>query len=172
MNDTPRTETAATPPPPRKSTGGKRGKGVLWGLLAVVVAFFAGFLWQFHEASTARGDLAAVEQELALERLRVHLGQAALAAQSDDYERARQQMSTFFDQLQEQGPDLNAETRAIADDFLSMRDNVITGLSRSNAEYAAVLYDMHQRLAAAIDRSLGRGAESDGGPASTPGPIE
>lgn len=132
---------------------------MLWAVLAVVIAFAGGFLWQFYEASTVRGELDATEQELVLERLRVRLGQAALAANTGSYEPARQQMSDFFGQLQDLSPALPTEVRRVADDFLTMRDDVITGLSRGNPEYAAVLYGMHETLSTAIDRSQATPAE-------------
>lgn len=164
MHDTPRSETTASPPPSPGPVPREGSRGLLWVVLAVAIAFLAGFGWQFYEASTVRGELSVVEQELALERLRVHLGQAAMSAQSGDFERARQQMSTFFSQLQQTSDAVDPEIQGIADDFLSMRDQVITALSRSNPEYGAVLYGMHQRLSAAIDRSLhvGQGSEADG----------
>lgn len=171
MDDTPRNERNATPDPTRSTASTppttaarkERGRPALWGALAILIAFSAGFLWQYVEARTVRSDLAAVERELEMERLRVHLGQAALSAQSGDFEMARQQMSTFFKQLQESAGAMSPEVRTIADDYLNMRDEVITGLSRSNPEYAAILFGMHQRLSAAIDRSLdGADATEDG----------
>ncbi len=77
----------------------KRGPGFLWFLIAVLLAFGAGFGWQFYEASLVRTELSETQQELMVERLRVRLGQAAIAAQSGDYEAARQRMSDFFTRL-------------------------------------------------------------------------
>lgn len=124
----------------------KRGRGLLWGFIAVVLAFAAGFGWQFYEASLVRDELSATQQELMVERLRVRLGQAAIAAQSGDYESARQQMSNFFTRLEEARLVLPDSTAVAADEFLAMRDEVITGLSRSNPEYADVLYGMLERF--------------------------
>lgn len=151
-------------------------RGVPWGVMAVllVVAFGAGFLWQFYAATTAREELSATEQELEVERLRIHLGQAALAAHSDDFEAARSQMSSFFTQLQEKAPHMPQEVRHVADDFLSMRDEVITGLSRSNPEYAAVLYGMVEELGTAIRRARdqeGDGVTPEGGAEVEPEPA-
>lgn len=167
MDDTPRNETTATPPPPSMQTG---GRGILWGLLAVVIAFGAGFLWQFYEASTVREDLSVAEQQLEMERLRVHLGQAALAAQAGDYELSRRQMSTFFSELQDKAAAMPPEVRSVANDFLAMRDDVITGLSRSNPEYGAVLYGMHDDLSTAIDVALVPAAGAEPGTGDTEAP--
>lgn len=131
-------------------------------MVAILIAFSAGFLWQYLEARTVRGELTAVEQELELERLRVHLGQAALSAQSGDFESARQQMSTFFNDLQESTDAMSPEVQTIASDYLAMRDEIITNLSRSNPEYGTILYGMHERLNAAIDRSLDGAGATEG----------
>lgn len=143
--------------------------GVPWGVMLVllVIAFGVGFGWQFYEATTVRGELSAAQQELEVERLRIQLGQAALAAHSGDFEAARTQMSDFFTQLQEKAPAMPAEVRRVAEDFLNMRDEVITGLSRSNPEYAAVLYGMVEELGQAITWSRGEvpdGSPGQGGP--------
>lgn len=153
----------------------KTRRGVPWGVLIVltIIAFAVGFLWQFYEATTAREELSAVEQELEVERLRIHLGQAALAANSGDFEAARTQMSSFFTQLQDQAPAMPAEVRSVGDDFLTMRDEVITGLSRSNPEYAAVLYGMVEDLGEAIARSRGEpGGTTDRSGAAAPAAPE
>ena len=126
-----------------------RGRGFLWGFIAVLLAFGAGFGWQFYEATLVREELARTQQELVVERLRVRLGQAAIAAQSGDYEAARQRMSDFFTRLDQVQPELPDSTAVVADGFLAMRDDVITGLSRSNPEYAGVLYGMLDRFRSA-----------------------
>lgn len=135
------TETHTTIPEPRK-----RGRGFLWGFIAVLLAFGAGFGWQFYEASMVRDELALTQQALTIERLRVQLGQAAISAQAGDYETARQQMSQFFTRLDQAQLALPDGVAPIADEFLAMRDEVITGLSRSNPEFADVLYGMLDRF--------------------------
>lgn len=130
-----------------------RGRGFLWGFIAVLLAFGAGFGWQFYEATLVREELARTQQELVVERLRVRLGQAAIAAQSGDYEAARQRMSDFFTRLDQIRPELPDSTAVVADQFLAMRDDVITGLSRSNPEYAGVLYGMLDRFRTAAGLS-------------------
>lgn len=124
----------------------KRGRGFLWGFIAVLLAFGAGFGWQFYEASLVRDELASTQQELMIERLRVRLGQAAIAAQAGNYESARRLMSDFFTRLDDAHIALPDSTANVADEFLAMRDEVITGLSRSNPEYADVLYGMLERF--------------------------
>lgn len=179
MDETTRSDTHAdtTGAAPPKSRG-----GVPWSafIVLLVIAFAAGFLWQYYEASTARQQLTAVEQELEVERLRVRLGQAALAASAGDFETARTRMSTFFTQLQERSPTLPAEVGGVAESFLDRRDEVITGLSRSNPEYAIVLYGMAEELGTAIGQSRGEppaGPPADGtgggqGPGTEDPPVE
>lgn len=135
MDDTPGN---AAPP--------KRGRGLLWSFLAAVVAFGAGYGWQYYESMDIREQLAETRQELMVEQLRVRLGQAAIAAQAGDYESARQRMSAFFTQLDEVAPTLPDPMAGVSEAFLAMRDDVITGLSRANPRYAEVLYGMLDRF--------------------------
>lgn len=160
MDETPRTERERTTAPPAGPAGKTTGGWMGWALGLFAIVFLAAFIWQFYEAYTTRGELDEVEQELAMERLRVHLGQAALSAQSGNYEAARSQMSTFFTRLQEEGPAMTPEVRGVAEDFLTMRDDVITGLSRGNPEYGGVLYGMLETLGSAIDESLDTGRDA------------
>ena len=119
----------------------KSGKGLLWGLLAVVLAFMAGFGWQFYRATQIGEQLEQAEAELRVERVRVGIAQAALAAQAGDFERARSGMSDIFTRLQQTDQQLPPDLRVHADAMLERRDEVITGLSRSNPAYVDVLYD-------------------------------
>lgn len=155
MDDTPHTEPSATPEPVRA----KGGRGWVWALLAILIAFGAGFFWQWYEGQMVREQLGTTAQELEIERLRVRLGEATLAAQAGDYESARQEMSELFTHVQGRMADLPPEVAAVVEDFLAMRDEIITGLSRSNPEYAGILYGMIERLGNAVDR-----AEGGGGP--------
>jgi len=123
---------------------------MLWGLLAVVLAFFIGFFWQFYQATTVRQTLAETERELVVERLRVQLANAAIAAQGGRYEVARREMSDFYNRAQTQRWALPDRLRTVTDEFFAMRDDVITGLSRANPEYADVLYGMLDRFDEAV----------------------
>lgn len=172
MDETTHSDTHAdtTGAVPRKSR-----RGVPWSafLVLVVIAFAAGALWQYYEASTAREQLTAVQQELEVERLRVELVQAALSANAGDFETARTRMSALFTQLQERSPTLPAQVGGVAESFLGMRDEVITGLSRSNPEYAGVLFGMVEELDTAIGHSRGEppvGPPAGGTPTGGEGP--
>jgi hypothetical protein len=127
-----------------------RGKWLGFAFLAVVIAFFIGFGWQFYRATTVGHALSAVEHELVVERLRVQLANAALAAQDGRYEAARREMSDFFSRVHSQRAFLPDPLVSVTDEFLAMRDDVITGLSRANPEYAGVLRGMLDRFNEAV----------------------
>jgi hypothetical protein len=132
------------------------GRWIGFGLVAIVIAFLIGFGWQFYRATTVGQTLRGVEQDLVVERLRVQLANATIAAQEGRYELARRTMSDFFTRLhtERQLFERRAPIRGLADEFLAMRDEVITGLSRANPEYADVLRGMLDRFneATAIDQ--------------------
>lgn len=163
-------DTVGTGPRPTRAVRKKRGRGVLWAFLAVVLAFLAGFGWQWYEATAVRDELAATRQELQIERLRLRLGQAAMAAQAGEYESARQQMSDFFTRLQEVAPALPDTLARVSGQLLDMRDDIITGLSRSDPEYPGILYDMLERFRSAAPGSGQRLAPA-ARPQATPEPA-
>jgi hypothetical protein len=142
----------------------------LWGFIAVLLAFGAGFGWQYYEAGLIRDELAQTRQELMVERLRVRLGQAAISAQNGDYEAARQRMSDFFTRLDASLADLPEAVARMGTDFLTVRDEVITGLSRSNPEYAGVLYNMLDRFrsVAGLEEQMTPAPPPAGEPTMTP----
>lgn len=149
-----------SPPPssPRRTTG----RWLLWSIVAAAVAFLIGFGWQWYEARTVRQQLAETQEQLLVERLRIQLGQAALASQAGDFESARQQMSDFFTRVSETRASLPDSVAVITDRFLDRRDEIITALSRSNPEYAGVLYGMLQ--------TFRRGTAVQPSPAQSPRP--
>jgi hypothetical protein len=167
MDDTPRTEPRTTTTPQPAAT---RRTGMLWAILAVVLAFFIGFFWQFYQATTVRATLTATEHELVVERLRVQLANAAIAAQSGRYEPARREMSDFFNRIAAQQALLPADLRPVATEFLAMRDDVITGLSRANPDYAGVLFGMLDRFEAAVPAQGAARTPTTEGATQGPGP--
>ncbi len=149
----------------------KRGRGLLLAFLAVLIAFGAGYGWQWYEGRSIREQLDRTETELRIERLRVGLAQAAVSAQSGDFEAARRQMSQFFTRLQNEAPNLPPDLAAFATGILARRDDVITGLSRSNAQYVGVLQSMLDRFQTAAP-STPPAAAAPTQPAITPGAGE
>jgi hypothetical protein len=168
MDYTPRTEPRDTSTP---QPMGPRRTGMLWAILAVVLAFFIGFFWQFYQATSVRATLAATEHELVVERLRVQLANAAIAAQSGRYEPARREMSDFFNRIHAQQALLPDQLRPVAAEFLAMRDDVITGLSRANPDYAGVLFGMLDRFEDAVPaQGAAARTPTTEGAAQSPGP--
>lgn len=146
-----------------------RGRRFAWWLLAVVLAFAAGFGWQYVRAVRVEAELERTEQALAVERLRVGLAQAAVAAQSGDYEAARRQMSDFFTAIQQRLGELPPDVRAVGEQLLLSRDDVITRLSRSSPESADMLYRMLVSFRTAVGdappRAAPAGADTGAAPA-------
>lgn len=171
MVETQPMDTGPTMPPP----GGPRGRGtssgkkLLWGLIAVAVAFLAGFGWQYYNARTIGERLEQTEQALAVERLRVGLAQAAVAAQSGDFEAARSQMSDFFTAVQGRLEELPPDMRAVAEELLRDRDEIITGLSRANPEAAEHLYGMLLRFRTSVGDPPATAAPAGGVPEADTG---
>jgi len=128
----------------------KSGGGLGWALLAVVLAFGGGAGWQYYRVLDVQEMLDQARAELRVERLRLGLAQAAMAAQAGEFEPARLRMSTFFTQLDESIAELPDAVAAVGDDFLSSRDEVITALSRANPEYPAILWSMLDRFETAM----------------------
>lgn len=167
MDDTRETGPRPTSTPTAEMTS-KTGRGPLLAMIAVVIAFVIGFGWQFYEASTVRTELSATQQELLVEHLRAEIGQAALAASIGDYERARRQMSGFFSRISEVSASLPQPVADVAVEFMVMRDEVITGLSRSNPDYVGVLYGMAERLSGAAEDAAGAAAPAGVQPGENP----
>ncbi len=138
------------------------GRGLLWGLLVVVIAFFIGFFWQFYQATTVRRVLSETEQELLVERMRVQLASASIAAQAGRFEEARREMSTFFNRIHHERWALPDEMRPLVNEFLAMRDDVVTGLARAQPQYADVVMGMRERFEEAMpeDPAPGPGVET------------
>jgi hypothetical protein len=169
MHDRPNTTPHEAPRRARPRPG---KRGILWGVIAVVIAFLIGFFWQFYQATTVRATLADTEQALVLERMRFQLANAALAAQGGRYEEARSEMSSFYNRAHAEQWALPDRLRTVTSEFLTMRDDVITGLSRSNPEYAGVVFGMLQRFEEAMPDPRDPGVRDQGRQEPTPAPAE
>ncbi len=104
----------------------------------IIVAFLVGFGWQFVRAHGLSSRLDQAEHDLAVQRMEATLGAATIEAQRGQFEPARRLASDFFTGLQatvEKTPDTAAGLQQI----LQQRDQVITGLSRSDPQMATAL---------------------------------
>lgn len=144
---------------------GRRGRGWLWALGAIVLAFVIGFGWQWLEARDARGSLERAERELEYQRLGNVLGAATVQASRGNHEPARQLASRFYSGLDERlraeagGSDDEVATvdTGVLRELLRARDDMITALSRANP-------DADERLAEAFVRFHGAAGFVDAGP--------
>jgi hypothetical protein len=140
-----------------------RQRNALIIVAAIGLAFGGGSAWQFAKARQARlerdsaqQELAAAEQQLALERLEATLAIATVAAQLGNFERGRQLASDFFTRLQESAAGAPPAASAGFAEILARRDALITALSRSEPESGLEL----ARLLASFQGALGKEAAS------------
>lgn len=150
MSDAYETSSERDAPPPRKSGGG--AKKFFWFLVAVLLAFGAGFGWQWWEAQEIRTELEQVEARadslelrLTLQELGNTLATAVMQATYGNYEPARRAASDFFTGLQQEAANLPAgggrDIRAV----LAERDATITALSRGEPQSRDVLANLFIR---------------------------
>lgn len=135
----------------------ERNKKILLVAGAIIVAFLAGFLWQYMAASTARADLAAAQRQVTLHELEGTLAAADIAAHRGTFEVARQLASEFYTDLQTARADIDMAAPDEIDAILAERDATITMLSRGDPRSAEILDQQYSRLRVAIggpDRAL------------------
>ncbi len=131
-------------------TGARKGLFVAGG---VVLAFLVGFGWQFTRAHSLEGQLDQAQRELTFQRMEATLGAATIEAQRGGFEPARQLASDFFTRLQAAVQQAPADGQAQLQQILSQRDQVITELSRNDAQAAPALAGMFVRYRAAVGES-------------------
>ncbi len=121
-------------------------------IFAVAVAFGAGFGWQYREASRLRHELAHLQAELELQVLETSLTDAVIATLQGSYEEARTAASFFFTALQTHVSGQEAEASPDFQRILSVRDDCITALSRSEPRAGDLLRSVMQDFATATGR--------------------
>ncbi len=145
----------------------KRGLLVAGG---VIVAFLVGFGWQFVRTHGLQGKLDQAQRDLAAQRLEATLGAATIEAQRGQFEPARRLASDFFTALQgsiDQAPETG---RPALQQILQQRDQVITELSRSDAQVGTTLSGLFVQYRGAMGEALSAPAGTEpapAGPAST-----
>ncbi len=123
----------------------EKARKVLYVLAALLIVFLVGAGWQFLRAERLRDELDATRRELAFTRLESRLGAATLEARRGSYEVARQLASDFYSDLQPRIDDTPDEARRHFTAVLDRRDDVITGLSRSQESAGLMLSDLFLR---------------------------
>ena len=148
-------------------TGARRGLFVAGG---VVLAFLVGFGWQFTRAHSLQGQLDQAQRELTFQRMEATLGAATIEAQRGGFEPARQLASDFFTRLQAAAQQAPSDGQAQLQQILAQRDEVITQLSRNDAQAAPVLANLFVRYRTAVGESSNAppGASEPAAPAAAP----
>lgn len=116
----------------------------------VVLAFAAGFGWQYLRAERLDDRLEETVRELEMARLEATLGAAAVEAQRGGFEAARQLTSEFFTGLQRQMDRVPADERRELEEILGRRDQLITLLSRGDPEGRDLLVRTFQGYRVAV----------------------
>lgn len=125
-------------------------RAILTVAILLAASFTGGFLWQYIEARTARGEVTELQEELDFQRMATTLAAAVIQAENQGYEGARELMSRFFTDLQARIDEAEPEVRSDLEALLSRRDAVITALSRSQPGSAADLTRMFVRFRVAL----------------------
>lgn len=136
----------------------------------IVLAFLVGFTWQFTRAHGLQGQLDQAQKELTFQRMEATLGAATIEAQRGGFEPARQLASDFFTRLQAAVQQAPADGQPQLQKILSERDQLITQLSRNDAQAAPVLANMFVRYRTAVGESANAppGASEPAAPAAAP----
>lgn len=159
-------------PPSRRSGGG--AKKFFWFLVAILLAFGAGFGWQWWEAQEVRAELEETEARadslqlrLTFQELGNTLATAVMQATYGNYEPARQAASDFFTNLQRQTASTPLGQGRGIQAVLAERDATITALSRGepqSRDLLANLFIQYRRATGISAPALqaGPGAEEPG----------
>ena len=129
----------------RRSQFGKQF--LIWGGV-VLIAFLLGFVPMWWTKRTVSNELEQTKLELKRQKIQNSLAAAAVYAKRGEYEPARQNVSTFFTDIQSEvndagSPVLTTESRSQVSSLLSGRDEIITLLSRADPAAADRVSDMY-----------------------------
>lgn len=127
-----------------------RNRMILIAVAAVVLAFLAGFGWQYARAEGLEARVAAAERDLVFATAESTLAAAAIAAQQGQYDVALQQASAFFTTLQQYVALAPPAARDELDAVLAQRDATIATISRQDPAAANALGRLFLRYRTAI----------------------
>ncbi len=151
-----------------------RARSGLFVAGGVVLAFLVGFGWQFSRAQSLAGQLEQTQRELTFQRMEATLGAATIEAQRGGFEPARELASDVFTRLQASVQQAPAEGQPQLEQILAQRDQVITQLSRNDAQAGPALANMFVRYRVAVGESANAppgAAEPTGAAGATPSPA-
>lgn len=146
------------------------------GLALLGASFVAGYLLQGNATGEARAALAdsssalgQVRHDFSGMRLITRVGAALAEVERANYERGRQLISSFYEELDRYAPTLtDAGARTAFDRAAAQRDEIITLLSRAEPEAKQRLALMYTLLFSAAD-PYGRDRPGAVTPPSPPG---
>ena len=129
-----------------------RSKLIAIFVALVLAAFLIGFLPQWFRARDLAENLEEVRFELEMARLEGLLGAALAEAGRSNYERARQLLTQFYPELQDNLAQVDdpADRRALQG-ILNQRDEIVTLLSRAEPESMQRLLLLYTQYFSAID---------------------
>ena len=110
-----------------------------------LVAFLLGFVPQWLRANGHRDRAEAAAFDLRMSRTQAKIGTALTESLRSNYERARQQMTEVYAELQSAAPRLSGPQRREADAILAQRDEIITLLARAAPESSQRLILLYTR---------------------------
>jgi CRP-like cAMP-binding protein len=132
-----------------------RMRTILIAVVAALVAFAVGFLWQYASARRHAERLEVAERDLTLQRLEATLGAATIEALRGSHEIARQLASDFFTRLQAHHRRAEPQQRQTFEEILARRDLIITALSRADPQSGSMLAQMFTRYRIALGEPVG-----------------
>ena len=129
-----------------------RSKLIALFVALVLAAFLIGFLPQWFRARGLAEELEEVRFELEMAQLEGLLGAALAEAGRSNYERARQLLTQFYPELQDNLAQVEdpADRRALQG-ILNQRDEIVTLLSRAEPESMQRLLLLYTQYFSAID---------------------
>lgn len=128
---------------PARATSSTRSPAAFWGVVALLALCAVGLAWQLVRASRLADEAQNARRALVAARLEATLADAAIQAQQNNYELARQRASAYFTGLQRQlTPALDGGPRDAARQLLARRDAIITTLARNDPAAASVLREL------------------------------
>lgn len=130
-------------------------KVVLTAVVAALIGFMIGAVWQYTSARGYADRLDVAETDLAFQRTEATLGAATIEAQRGSYELARQLASDFFSSLQQHVERAPADQQPAFREMLERRDAMITALSRSDPQSGSMLAQLFMRYRIAMGEPVG-----------------
>lgn len=136
-----------------------RNRWIGLAVLAVIVAFLAGFLPQWNRANGLDDELATARQELRMARLEGRIGAALTESLRSNYERARQLMTEAFSEMEREldsGRITDPSQQQALRQILAQRDEIVTLLARAEPEAQQRLMLLFTRYFEAVDPAARR----------------